>query len=326
MLLTEVVNEFGFQMHPIALQGREIAKNYSLPNDREATTTEIVNSTNSFLELWAIDEDSNRALTFSFPLAGRNQYADEIIQSIVKGTNHRYGDFGSDQTTVFIEDGIDPLAIVRRMLTAPIPFYENIQGLRAQADVLRAMEDRIFSSGGRVKEMKDIYNKGREISPKPEVKPYRPKLGDPFSIWDYVTTGQEAWALDMDDQIVSMTRLALDPDSEVSRVNPELRDSLLAIQKFLVEGKGRRIAISYSRDKTVEICCRAYTCSLVSNPALSLIKQQMNLMPSFEEDGFGNLKMIFGSGVSDPERNKICDSCNQEKTENHKCSKEENKN
>ncbi len=312
MPLTEITNEFGFQMHPIAVRGREIAKNYSLPTDREATSTEIINCTNSFLELYAIDEGSNRALTLSVPLAGRDQYSQEIFQAIVEGTNHRYGDFGPDQTTAFIEDDVDPMVMVRRMLTAPIPYYERINGLRAQVDVLRTMEERIFGSGGRAQEMCDIYNKhcDNEESVTPKVKPYRPELGDPFSVWDYAITDREAWALNPDAQPQSMTTLALD-----GRVNPDLRDSLLAIQAFLVEGKGRRIAISMSRDKTVEVCCRAYTCSLVVNPELSLLKQQSNIAVSLREDNVGRLQIVFGEG--------ICTNCNETKTEDHQCTKKQ---
>lgn len=251
MPLTEVTNEFGFQMHPIALKGREIAKNYSLPTDREATVDEVLHCPNSFLQLLAIDDDSNRIASFSFGLAAREAHAEDIFRAIINGTNNTYRWFGNDQLTAFIEDDIDPMELVRRMIVAPIPFYEQMDGLKAQADVQRMREEQILGQGSTGGLIEEIFYDRLEGS----VRAYNPKNRDSFFIWDYVVRGDQVWALDMDNQPESMTTLALD-----RRVKPTMRDNLLAVQKFFADNyKRRRFVIKMNFDETVEPCCGAAT-------------------------------------------------------------------
>lgn len=251
MPLTEVTNEFGFQMHPVALQGREIAKNYSLPTDREATIDEVLHCPNSFLQLLAIDDDSNRIASFSFGLAAREEHAEDIFRAIIDGTNNTYRWFGNDQLTAFIEDDIDPMELVRRMIVAPIPFYEQMDGLKAQADVQRIREEQILGQGSKGGLIEEIFYDRLGGS----VRAYNPKNRDSFFIWDAVVRGDQVWALDMDNQPESMTTLALD-----RRVKPTMRDNLLAVQKFFADKyKARRFVIKMNFDETVGPCCGAAT-------------------------------------------------------------------
>ena len=251
MPLTEVTNEFGFQMHPVALEGRKIAKNHSLPTDREATIDEVLHCPNSFLQLLAIDDDSNRIASFSFGLAAREEHAEDIFRAIIDGTNHTYRWFGNDQLTAFIEDDIDPMELVRRMIVAPIPFYEQMDGLKAQADAQRIRADQILKPGGKGRLIEEIFNDRLEDS----IRAYNPNSKDSFFIWDAVVRGDQVWALDMDNQPESMTTLALD-----SRVKLTMRDNLLAVQKFFAgKFKGRRFVIKMNFDETVGPCCGAAT-------------------------------------------------------------------
>lgn len=251
MPLTEVRNEYGFELHPVALQGREIAKKYSLPTDREATIEEVLHCPNSFFQLLAIDDDSNRIASFSFGLAAREAHAEDIFRAIINGTNNTCRWFGNDQLTAFIEDDIDPMELVRRMIVAPIPFYEQMDGLKAQADVQRMREEQILGQGSTGELIEEIFYDRLEDS----VRAYNPKNRDSFFIWDYVVRGDQIWALDMDNQPESMTTLALD-----RRVKPTMRANLLAVQKFFADNyQGRRFVIKMNFDETVEPCCGAAT-------------------------------------------------------------------
>lgn len=315
MSLTNIENEFGFQMHPISLQGREIAKNYSLPTDREATIDEVLHCPNSFLQLLAIDDDSNRIASFSFGLAAREEHAEDIFRAIIDGTNNTYQWFGNDQITAFIEDDIDPMELVRRMIIAPIPFYEQMDRLKAQTDVQRIREEEILGQGSKGGLIEEIFYDRLEGS----IRAYNPQNRDSFFIWDYVVRGDQVWALDMDNQPESMTILALD-----RRVKPTMRDNLLAVQKFFADNyKGRRFVIKMNFDETVVCCINAtnaqmshtnyYKTSEFESTSEILQAETKNLFPNLF---IGEAKNLF---IETPN----CSNCNQPKVDgDHVCQKD----
>ena len=300
MPLTEVTNEFGFQMHPVALEGRKIAKNHSLPTDREATIDEVLHCPNSFLQLLAIDDDSNRIASFSFGLAAREEHAEDIFRAIIDGTNNTYRWFGNDQLTAFIEDDIDPMELVRRMIVAPIPFYEQMDGLKAQADAQRIRADQILKPGGKGRLIEEIFNDRLEDS----IRAYNPNSKDSFFIWDAVVRGAQVWALDMDNQPESMTTLALD-----SRVKLTMRDNLLAVQKFFAgKFKGRRFVIKMNFDETVGPCCGAATNAQMS---------ETNFHKTFEFETSILFSDLLVREITQ------CAKCKKTKAGDHVCQKEE---
>ncbi len=311
MALTEITNEYGFQMHPVALEGRKIAKNYSLPTDREATKDEVLHCPNSFLQLLAIDDDSNRIASFSFGLAAREVHAEDIFRAIIDGTKNTYRWFGNDQLTAFIEDDIDPMELVRRMIVAPIPFYEQMDGLKAQADVQSTRAEQILKPGGKGRLIEEIFNDRLQGS----IRAYNPKNEDDFFIWDYVVRGDQAWALDMDNQPESMTTLALD-----ERVKLTMRDNLLAVQRFLAKTKGRRFVIKMNFDETVGPCCGAATNAQMSHANFnktSVFESSSSILQAETKNLFPSLFIAEATK---------CSNCNQPKVDgDHVCQKEKDK-
>src|SRR5258708_5176589 len=189
-----------FKLDQVAQMGEKIASKYHLPTDREATRDEILHCNYSFPQLLGRNGDTDQVAALSFGLAGRVETLEPVMEGIRRGLG-RVEWYGRDQVAVFIEEDVNPIAMVGRLIDGPKEVYQNLHGLKTQVSV---QEDRrhflLESPDGKGRQFEEIFNGKRSAA----VKGYQGD-GTAEFLLGYVVRGRTLWGTAIDDQPQSMT-------------------------------------------------------------------------------------------------------------------------
>jgi len=323
----QVVTDEGFILGDLALRGRAIRQQYSLPTDREATTTEIFHNSRSFIQiLGRKGGEYDQIASYSFGLSGGLDTIEDVIKNIDIGTGvvKTYKtDQIDDQINVFIEEEIEPEVMLARALLGPKAVYKSLTGLRRQNEVQNGRYQNLINNpSGKERFFVDIFNKKRDGL----VRACQEGDGTAEFAWAYVNRGGELWGINVDFQPQSMTSLVMDP-----RVSQAMRDNTLDTQKFLTEtpeGK-RRYVLKIYADPTTLLCCPNATSAQLgdhsvietqafNNDEALMINQNANILSAKSEWK----KIDEGSAAREAE--KYCSTCSQTKNSEGKCGCNEN--
>lgn len=225
-----------------------------LSTERPATVEEAVRNSFAFIQVSAKKAGVDQVASISTGMAwDRQSRMEETAEDIVKGIAGEDAflvAFGPHKLVAFKRGPVEPHDVLQHLVDVPRePYKRNfghladaqnkIQDLRQQEiieDPQGTGADFIAAFNGTQKPLERAYKDNGKLS---------------FQ-WTYAKYGNQLWAIDLDNQPMSMTTLALgSPDTET-------REMLLAIQKFLAGDKTADsedlMVVEFDFSNTVSCC------------------------------------------------------------------------
>lgn len=239
----------GEEAHRIWNKGM-FTKEPTLGHNRPATVEELIRNSFAFVQVYGRKAGTDQIATISQGLgwdrvSPMEDAAEEIISSIA-GIDVRILQSGPYKFYALVRGNQDPNDVMQRFIDAPREPYRRwfdylkdaqneIQNMR-QVDILGENGtgwDFIQAFNGEKRGMERAYKDNGKLS---------------FQ-WIYERHGNELWGIELDNQPISMSTLALDsPDRET-------KEMLLAIRKFLLEDTSEdRWVIEFDFSETVSCC------------------------------------------------------------------------
>lgn len=289
-------------------------KEPTLPLDRPATVAELIRNSFAFVQVYGRKAGMDQVATISQGLgwdrmSSMEDAADEIINYIA-GEEVGIKRFGPYKYVAFIKGKQDPQDLMQRFTDGPRePYNRWFKHLKdAQNEIQDMRQVDILGEDGTGRRFIDVFE--RRIDSMDRAYKDDGKLS--FQ-WQYNIHSNQLWGVDLDNQPMSMTTLALDsPDKET-------KEMLLAIQKFIVGEYDEDVfAIEFDFSETVSCCNISFNAQ-----KLAMDGGHYDLVEAQKLSLYQTLVIGQTFSLINEFRSRACQNCGEKIRAEHSCKKKQ---